>query len=160
MPDTNEMIKTMSISAGILLLISMHGKILKDAFSRFIVKKSIETFEHSGHWRLLNIAIEVRVWIEDDSTAKIEEHRMIIELMVCKSIYIEDYKGTSKNNLKIGEQEDDKDESFEVQLAICPNAECVAENKQRISQKGGDPIYSTRLFRTEKLESLNSSMLC
>ena len=64
----------MRIPASIVNLITVKSKILKNADSRSIVEECLKTFQDSScKWRLLNIAVIVRIWIKDKSSTKIEK---------------------------------------------------------------------------------------
>ena len=80
----------------------MQGKILKDSYSRSIVKKSLETFKNcSCKRRLLNISIEIGVGIKDKSTAEIEKKGMIVELMIGQLNFVHPNEHKSENYLDI-----------------------------------------------------------
>ena len=115
LPNRDETVKTMRISAGIINFITMKSIILKNANTRSIVEKCFETLEDSScKRRLLDILIVVRVGIQDESATEVEKHRVIVKLVVSELdiSYQDEHK--SKDNLQVREKEDYEDESFEI----------------------------------------------
>ena len=105
----------MSISVGVVDLITVKGKVLKDADSRSIIEESFKAFQDGcSKRRLLNIAIEVRVGVEYECTTEIEEKGVIVKLVVGKFDFFHPNEEKAKYDLNIRKKEDDEDKPLKI----------------------------------------------
>ena len=65
---------------------------------------------------------------------------MVVELMVGRKISVCKDEDEPQQHLRVGEQEDQEDEPFEVELPIGPYAKSIADCKQKIPHSGGNPV--------------------
>lgn len=77
---------------------------------------------------------------------------MIVKLMICSTINIQKHEDKAHENLKVRQDENKKDKSFEIQLFVCFKTEGIRREEKDESESIGKPVSNTTFFRAEVFE--------
>lgn len=72
--------------------------------------------------------------------------------MISCVVDVGENEGTPEDHLRVREQKDQEDESFEIQLPVRTDAESIAHCQKKIPQHCRQPVQNSGLLRTEELE--------
>ena len=134
----------------------MKCKVLEDADAWSVVEEGLETLEDGcGKGRLLDVAVEVGVGVEDEGAAEVEEERVVVEFVVGEFNFFHPDEHEPEYDLNVWEEEDDEDEAFEIEFPVGLDTEGVADGEEDVAEEGCYPVHCSWLLGTQELESLH-----
>jgi hypothetical protein len=99
--DREEMIEAVRVPGGVLEFVAVLRKVMEDVDSRGVVEEGLKTFEDSCPRRLLDVAVEVGVGVQDESPNEVEEEGVIVELVVGGDVEVLKNENASQYHLSI-----------------------------------------------------------
>jgi hypothetical protein len=99
--DREEMIEAVRVPGGVLEFVAVLRKVMEDVDSRGVVEEGLKTFEDSCPRRLLDVAVEVGVGVQNESPDEVEEEGVIVELVVGGDVDVLKDENASQYHLSI-----------------------------------------------------------